>query len=133
MDFRTYVIFGEISYIMPKVSRTPESIVTNWSQKGTIELQVLGEIPRHAVEQIKKSAITAAEKMGVNYTGVDVMLSSDYDKAYVLEAQTDAGLPLRSRHDVLADLATSITKQLLKKEAQIYTRTHLDELVGVPI
>jgi ribosomal protein S6--L-glutamate ligase/tetrahydromethanopterin:alpha-L-glutamate ligase len=91
IDFRVYVIFGEVPYVYAKSTRA-KGVITNWSQGGTIEKpSFLKKFPRGVVERAKFLARKTAVALKLNYTGVDVVFSGDFDKAYVLEAHSFPG------------------------------------------
>jgi hypothetical protein len=90
-DFRIYVIFNEVPYIYAK-STPLKNIVTNWSQGGTIEKKpFLKKLPAGTVDRAKSLAKKTARALKLNYTGVDVIYSKDFTKAYVLEAHSFPG------------------------------------------
>ena len=97
-------------------SNKPKKIVTNWSQGGIVEEQdFLKKIPKKALDEAKKRALDAAKAVGdLKYVGFDILFSKNYKKAYVLEGQTDCGLPKEKCFDIIEYLAKEMIKQAEK-------------------
>ena len=108
-DFRVYCIYGNISYYY--VRTTPVvSLVTNWSQGGTIEpkRKLSKYISNSNLERVKSLARKVAKELKLNYAGVDIIFSKDYKKIYVLEAHSFSG------YEKGFDLMGNMAKEILK-------------------
>jgi len=108
-DFRVYCVYGKIPYYY--VRSTPAvSLVTNWSQGGTIEQKkkFVKYIPESKLKQVCSLARKVAKNLNMNYAGVDVIFSKDYKKIYVLEAHSFPGY--EKGFDLMHDLAKKILK-----------------------
>ncbi len=91
-DFRVYVMFGKVVYLYAK-SSPAESCVTNWSQGGRIDKNkvILKTLPKEKITLLKKTAERAAQALGLNFAGIDVIFSKDLKSAYVLEGNAFPG------------------------------------------
>ena len=91
-DFRIYVIFGKVVYLYAKSSPL-ESCVTNWSQGGKIDKKkkILRALPKEKVTLLKKMAKRAAQVLGLNFAGIDIIFSKNLKNAYVLEGNAFPG------------------------------------------
>jgi len=52
--------------------------------------------------------LKTARALGTNYVGADILFSEDYSEAFVLECQTDTGLPREERFDMIEHLMNKI-------------------------
>jgi glutathione synthase/RimK-type ligase-like ATP-grasp enzyme len=91
-DIRAYVIYAEVPYVYAR-SAAKNGFVTNWSQGGKIEdkrflRKVIGKTK---LEEIISICTKVARILGLNYTGIDVILDRDYRKTYILEAHSFPG------------------------------------------
>lgn len=108
-DFRIYCVCGKIPYYYVR-STSAVSLVTNWSQGGTIEQKIkfTKYIPEAKLKKVKSLAQKVAKDLELNYAGVDVIFSKDYKKMYVLEAHS---FPAYEKgFDLMGDLARKILK-----------------------
>jgi len=106
-DFRVYCIYGKIPYFYLR-STPAVSLVTNWSQGGTIEQKkkFMKYIPASKLKQVKSLARKVTKNLKMNYAGVDVIFSKDYKKIYVLEAHSFPGY--EKGFDLMHDLANKL-------------------------
>ena len=91
-DFRVYVINGRVVYLYAKSS--PVNFwVTNWSQGGHLDKKkiILRTIARKKIAIAKNLAKRAAQVLGLNFAGIDIIFSDDFKKAYVLEGNAFPG------------------------------------------
>jgi glutathione synthase/RimK-type ligase-like ATP-grasp enzyme len=91
-DFRVYVLFGKVVYLYARSS--PEHFcVTNWTQGGRIDKRkvILKSLPAEKIERVKRLAKRAARALELNYAGIDIILSRNLKKAYVLEGNAFPG------------------------------------------
>lgn len=79
MDIRVFIIGGEVVSSMKRIS---EGWKTNISSGGRAQ-------PYEPSEEIKETCIKASEKLGLEYTGVDVMVNGD--DTYVIELNSTPG------------------------------------------
>lgn len=115
-DLRMYMIYNEPAFILPRTAN-PENIVTNWSRGGAVpsgedRIKFINQIPQDAIELAKETASRASKVIGANLTGLDIIFSKDYDKAYVLEGQTDPGYT--KQFDIPKALAEATYRNLIK-------------------
>lgn len=108
-DFRVHVIYGKIPYYYAKTMPT-SSPVTNWAQGGRIERKkdILEFTSRKNTERIKSLAIKATKALGLNYAGLDIILSRDFKKVYCLEAHSFPGY--EKGFDIMRYIAKKIVK-----------------------
>jgi len=106
-DFRVYCVFGKIPYYYART--TPAvSLVTNWSQGGTIELRSKFSkyIPQNKLRQVRSLARRVSRDLQLNYAGIDIIFSKDYKDIYVLEAHSFPGY--EKGYDLMKNLAKKI-------------------------
>jgi hypothetical protein len=91
-DFRIYVIFGKVVYLYAK-SAPISSCVTNWSQGGKIdrEKKILRTLSKKRISLLKSLAKKTAAALGLDFAGIDIIFSQDFQNAYVLEANAFPG------------------------------------------
>lgn len=92
IDFRAYCVYGEIPYYY--VRSMPEaSPVTNWSQGGRIEKKkdFSRYISRATIKRVKSLTKRVSRELNLDYAGVDIIVSKESGKAYVLEAHSFPG------------------------------------------
>lgn len=111
-DLRCFAVYNTMPYFLPR-SNLPENIITNWSQGGTLEPpEFMDKIPQQAKEKAKKSVLSTAKALNVNFSGIDIIFSEDFETANVLEAQTDTGLPQPQRFDMIEYLVKKIVEDM---------------------
>lgn len=92
-DLRVFVMYQDPVFVYAKTANI-DKIITNWYQGGTIEpLAFLDQMPKKAIELAKEVAVKAANAYGLKYTGIDVIFSEGYEKAFVLEGNAFPGMP----------------------------------------
>lgn len=96
-DIRIFIIGGEVVASMRRVS---ENWKTNISIGGKAQ-------PYEPSEEIKEISLKAAKKLGLDYTGVDVMVSGD--NIYVIELNSTPGW-----EGLQSVTETDITKKLVE-------------------
>ena len=90
-DLRVYGVCSKVPYIYARSTKAG-GVITNWAQGGRIESKkFLKKIPKDKVDLAEQYAIRAAEVLDFNFTGVDVLLSENYENVYVLEVQSFPG------------------------------------------
>ncbi|TET38781.1 MAG: hypothetical protein E3J72_02160 [Planctomycetota bacterium] len=93
LDLRVFVIFGEPVLTYVRTAKI-NNIITNWHQGGRIEpLSFLNNLPEKAIEMAEEVAVNAANAYGLNYAGIDVIFSENYEKVFVLEGNAFPGSP----------------------------------------
>jgi len=109
-DFRVYCIYGRIVYYYVR-STLDTAPVTNWSQGGRIEKksEFSEYVFKNKIKRVKSLARQVAKELSLNYTGVDIILSKNSSKAYVLEAHSFPGY--EKGFDLMGCLARKILKQ----------------------
>ncbi|MFQ6010420.1 MAG: RimK family alpha-L-glutamate ligase [Candidatus Aenigmatarchaeota archaeon] len=114
-DLRVYAVYKETPYYYAR-SAPPEAITTNISQGqssgedmgGRTEgKEFLDLIPEDKLEEAKNNALETAQILGLNYAGVDIIFSEDYEETYVLEAQSFPSP--ESRFDLMKYIIEKIT------------------------
>ncbi len=91
-DFRVHVVYGETPYFYAKTM--PKAIpVTNWSQGGRIQKRdkLYKFLTEEELTKIRRMAVKATNALGLNYAGVDVLMSEDHSKFYCLELHSFPG------------------------------------------
>jgi glutathione synthase/RimK-type ligase-like ATP-grasp enzyme len=92
-DLRFYVCLGKVLYIYARTNDAG-AVTTNISQGGIgKDPSFLNFIPAEMLAKMETIAVMAAEKMGLGFAGVDIMLSENMDRAYVIELNAFPGFP----------------------------------------
>jgi len=91
-DARAYSIFGKTPHIFVRENGV-KSIITNFSQGGTINHRYKDVLPEDAVSLIERETSRAANALESQFLGVDVMFEKDLQSPRVLEVQTFTGYP----------------------------------------
>jgi len=110
-DFRVHVVYGKTPYYyiktMPSVSP-----ITNWTQGGRIEKKKNFKkyIKRNHMGRVIGQAKRVAKALGLNYAGIDIVLTNDYKTAYCLEAHSFPGY--EKGFDIMKYLVKDIIKRL---------------------
>ncbi len=109
-DFRVYCIYGKVVYYYIR-SIQVASPITNWSQGGRIEKKkgFAKHVSQDKIKRVKSLARQVARELRLNYTGVDILLSKDFKKFYVLEAHSFPG------YEKGFDLMGYLLKEILKR------------------
>jgi len=112
-DLRLHVVgnpfCGEDSIKVPfwfPRSNNPEEMVTNWCRGGSIryDAEFRDKIPKNALAAAKENTIAAAKKLEMYWGGLDIMFDKDWIP-FILEGQTDCGLPRKDKFDLMLYLA----------------------------
>jgi ribosomal protein S6--L-glutamate ligase/tetrahydromethanopterin:alpha-L-glutamate ligase len=108
-DFRIYVIFGKVVYLYAK-SAPISSCVTNWSQGGKIdrEKKILRTLSKERILLLKRLAKRTAAVLGLDFAGIDIIFSQNFQDAYVLEANAFPGY--EKGFDLMKCLLNSLVK-----------------------
>jgi len=110
VDFRVYAVFKKPVFILPRTNK-PQNILTNWSRGGNVETQdFLNNFSKDVIKNIKQTAAMAAEVIGANFIGLDLIPSKDFETIYVLEGQTDPGYT--KQYNLPRSIANNIIKMI---------------------
>ncbi|GAI28551.1 unnamed protein product, partial [marine sediment metagenome] len=83
-DLRLYVLYDRVLYVYPRVNEK-DAVTTNISQGGRAgSSSLLKKLPKNVIDRAFRSAIKTIKVVGVDFAGVDVMISKDL-KVYVVE------------------------------------------------
>ncbi|MBA3044474.1 hypothetical protein FP804_04995 [archaeon] len=110
-DLRFYVCFNDVLYIYPRTNNSGE-ITTNISQGGKgRNTRFLRKIPDNMVKKASKVAVSAAKAMGLDFSGVDIMISKDLKHVYVIEINAFPGFPKTKRFNLSSRIIKKIEGQ----------------------
>jgi len=113
-DLRVYVCFDDVLYIYPRTN-APEEITTNISQGGKgRDASFLRKIPENIIKKATRVAIDAAKAMGLDFSGVDIMISKDLKHVYVIEINAFPGFPSQKRFNLSRRIIKKIEEQKWK-------------------
>ena len=114
-DLRFYTCFDEVLYIYPRTN-TSEAITTNISQGGRgRSSRFLEKIPRQIIRKAEHAAIKVTKLMGLEFAGVDIMISKDRKRASVIELNACPGFPMKRRFNLSKRIINSIEKHDFKE------------------
>ncbi|GAG61865.1 unnamed protein product, partial [marine sediment metagenome] len=70
-----------------------QSYITNWAQGGKIDKReiILKTLPKEKITLLKRTAERAAQVLGLNFAGIDIIFSKGLKSAYVLEGNAFPG------------------------------------------
>lgn len=92
-DLRLYVFFNDILFIYPRTNNR-NNIITNISQGARGESsRFLRHLSKKLITKTVQYAQRAAQVMGLNFAGVDVLVGSNGKDIYVLEVNAFPGFP----------------------------------------
>ena len=114
VDMRVYVFFNKVIYIYPRKNKA-DKITTNISQGAKGDPKLLKELPPHLVTRAKKIALRTSKALGVNFTGMDIMMDRNLRDVYVIDVNLFPGFPKRRTFD----LAESMIKELKKQKRKL--------------
>jgi len=98
-DLRLYVFYDEVLYILPRTNEK-NAITANISQGGQgRSTQFLKRFPKNIINKAVKNAIRTIKAIDVDFAGVDIMISKDFD-IYVIELNAFPGFPKVSRFNL---------------------------------
>jgi len=92
LDFRVYTLFDKVLYVYPR-GNTSDAVTTNISQGGKGLPGYWKLLPSKTRKKVEEQAILAAGALGLDFTGVDVMLDRNCKNAYVLDVNMFPGFP----------------------------------------
>ena len=113
VDLRMYVFFNKVLYIYPRKNRL-DRITTNITQGAKGDPSILGKLPRRLVDKAKKMAERASRVLGLNLTGIDIMIDRNLKDVYVLDVNVFPGLPKRKTFRISQYMIKKL-KRLAKK------------------
>ncbi|GAG51692.1 unnamed protein product, partial [marine sediment metagenome] len=100
--------FGKVLYMYPR-SNNEKNITTNVSQGGRSEtMSFLKGIRGELIKKAEKTAVRAAAALGLNFTGVDIMLDPYRQEAVVIELNAFPGFPKMRRFNLVRYLIAEI-------------------------
>ncbi|GAH47939.1 unnamed protein product, partial [marine sediment metagenome] len=98
-DLRLYVFYDRVLYVYPRVNEK-DAVTTNISQGGRAgSSSLLKKLPKNVIDRAVRSAVKTIKIVGVNFAGVDVMISRDL-KVYVVELNAFPGFPKVGRFNL---------------------------------
>ena len=107
-DLRFYTCFDEVLYIYPRTNKS-EAITTNISQGGRgRSSHFLQKIPDKMIRKAGRTAIKVSKIMGLEFAGVDIMISKDLKRACVIELNAFPGFPRAKRFNLSKRIISSI-------------------------
>ncbi len=110
-DLRLYVFYDEVLYIYPRTNEK-DAITANISQGGRGQTcHFLKKLPKNIIDRAVRSAVKTIKIVGVDFAGVDVMISRDL-KVYVIELNAFPGFPKEIRFN----LSKRIIQQIENKK-----------------
>ena len=113
-DLRFYTCFDEVLYIYPRTN-DPEAITTNISQGGRgRSARFLEKIPHQIIRKAERAAVKVIKIMGLDFAGVDIMISKDLKHANVMELNAFPGFPKVRRFNLSKRIIESIEKHEFK-------------------
>ena len=91
-DLRAYVVGQDMAHFFARVN-DPKKEITNYSQGATIIHHPLTGLGKDCIGLVRRTAIQAANAMGLKFVGVDIMFDESLDAPRVVEAQCFADFP----------------------------------------
>jgi len=111
-DLRFYTCFNEVLYIYPRTNKS-EAITTNISQGGRgRSSRFLQKIPSKLIRKAERTAIKVSKIMGLEFAGVDIMISKDLKRACVIELNAFPGFPKSKRFNLSKRIISSIENHI---------------------
>jgi|GEM_PF-364083 len=107
-DLRFYVCFDDVLYIFPRTNDSG-AVTTNISQGGQGRSSpFLKRLSPQIIRTAARVAVKATEVMGLEFAGVDIMISNDMKHAYVIELNAFPGFPRARRFNLSRRIIRSI-------------------------
>ncbi|GAI11789.1 unnamed protein product, partial [marine sediment metagenome] len=98
-DLRLHVFYDRVLYVYPRVNEK-DAVTTNISQGGRAgSSSLLKKLPKNVIDKAFRSAVKTIKIVGVDFAGVDVMISTDL-KVYVVELNAFPGFPKVGRFNL---------------------------------
>lgn len=98
-DLRIHVFYEQVLYVYLRRNEE-DAIITNISQGGRAgSSSLLKKLPKHVINSAVRNAVKTIKSVGVNFAGVDVMVSKDF-KVYVIELNAFPGFPKVGRFNL---------------------------------
>ncbi len=107
VDFRVYTFLDRVLYVYPRRNRI-DAVTTNISQGGRGDPGLLEIIPERLLKKVEREALKAAKILGLNMTGIDVIIDNDLRNVYVMDVNMFPGFPKRRTFN----LARAMVKEL---------------------
>ena len=109
-DLRFYICCNEVLNIYARTN-VPEAVTTNISQGGYgRSSRFLRKIPTHILKEGARTAIEAAKAVGLGFVGVDIMISKDLKRVFVIELNSFPGFPKTTRFNLSRRILQCIGK-----------------------
>ena len=106
-DLRVYTCFGKVLYIYLRTNKK-EAITTNISQGGQKRnASFLKKLPEHVIQKVSQTAVKATKALGLDFAGVDIMISKDLKHAYVIE--------LNAFPNIIKTRGFNLSRRIIKK------------------
>ena len=115
VDMRIYAFCNKVIYVYPRKNRA-DRITTNISQGAKGDPNLLRELPRHLVDKAKKLASKTSKALGLNLTGMDIMMDRNLKDIYVIDVNLFPGFPKRRTFNLSQCMITELVKRCNKKE-----------------
>ncbi len=113
-DLRVLIFFGKILYMFPR-SNAADKVTTNVSQGAESQtMSFLSGISKDLIRKAERTAVRAARALGLNFTGVDIMLDPRRQLPVVIELNGFPGFPKVRRFDMAGSLIAEIGSRTWK-------------------
>ncbi len=108
-DLRFHVLYDRMLYVYPRVNEK-DAVITNISQGGREGSSILlKKLPKHIIDRAVRDAVKTIKAVGVDFAGVDVMISKDL-KVYVVELNAFPGFPKVGRFNLSKRIIQQVEK-----------------------
>lgn len=109
VDMRIYTFFNKVIYIYPRRNNA-DKITTNISQGAKGDPDILKKLPGHLIKKAERLAQRVSKTLGLNLTGMDIMMDHNLKDVYVIDVNVFPGFPKRRTFN----LAQCMIKELQK-------------------
>ncbi len=109
-DLRIYTFFGKAFYVYPRTNEA-DRVTTNISQGGKGHKQsFLKLLPERIVKLSIKRALDTTKVLGLNFSGVDIIIHKNLRDIYVLDVNAFPGFPKRKRFNLAKHLIKDLKR-----------------------
>ena len=109
VDLRIYVFMGKALYIYPRRNKL-DAVTTNISQGGRGDPGLLKVLPEKVLARAGKMAVKAAQTLGLNMAGIDVVMDSTLKDAYIVDVNMYPGFPKRRTFNLGRAMITELQR-----------------------
>ena len=113
VDMRIYTFFNKVLYVYPRRNRA-DRITTNISQGAKGDPGLLKELPENLVGKAEKLAVKVSKILGINSTGMDIMMDHNLKDVYVIDVNVFPGFPKRRTFNLAKAMVTELARRLRK-------------------